>query len=210
MAGAASQPDQVRRILAAAWDYSPDAGTALLVAAATGWRRANIVGLRWRDVHPDTSELVAAQKIVVDERGAMVTRPGNKRGRIRRTAVDAATMACIETHRVRMTERATACGTVIDGDSYVFSNDPAGRVPWRPDTLTRQWSRIRERAGVPGVRLHDLRHWLATTLLESGETVLAVADRLDHASPKMTLDVYGHAVPAADQRIATAVGDLLS
>lgn len=46
------------------------------------------------------------------------------------------------------------------------------------------------------MRLYDLRHSAATHMLAGGASVRAVADRLGHASAKMTLDVYAHALPA--------------
>src|SRR5699024_9928429 len=55
------------------------------------------------------------------------------------------------------------------------------------------------------VRLHELRHLHATTLLAAGVPVPVVAARLGHASTQMTLDRYGHAIPAQDQLAAQAI-----
>jgi integrase len=51
-------------------------------------------------------------------------------------------------------------------------------------------------------RLHDLRHWSATTSIAAGHDVRAVATRLGHANPSMTLRVYAHAVEALDGAVA--------
>jgi len=65
---------------------------------------------------------------------------------------------------------------------YVFSTGPLGRTAWRPDVPSSKWEVARSR--VPdgeGVRLHDLRHFQATQLLDAGVPVPTVAARLGHA-----------------------------
>ncbi|MGA2472755.1 MAG: tyrosine-type recombinase/integrase [Acidimicrobiales bacterium] len=57
-----------------------------------------------------------------------------------------------------------------------------------------------------GVRLHDLRHYVATRLLAAGVDVRTVAGRLGHRNPSTTLNVYSHFVPEADQEAAETLG----
>ncbi len=64
------------------------------------------------------------------------------------------------------------------------------------------WSAARVRAGLPTVRIHDLRHTAATTMLTSGADVLSVSRVLGHSTPTLTLSLYGHVV---DQGIFDAV-----
>ena len=78
----------------------------------------------------------------------------------------------------------------------------AGRAPWR---------RLRERVGIDkSVRLHDLRHFTATRLLDAGVPVKTVSGRLGHARPATTLNIYAHFVPATDRLAADAMGRILS
>ena len=60
-----------------------------------------------------------------------------------------------------------------------------------------------------GVRLHDLRHYVATRMLSSGADVRTVAGRLGHANPSVTLNVYAQFLPQSDRRAAEALGALL-
>ena len=55
----------------------------------------------------------------------------------------------------------------------------------------------------------DLRHWSASVAIAQGHDVRTVAGRLGHANPAMTLRVYAHAFGAADQALATSLGDIL-
>jgi integrase len=65
--------------------------------------------------------------------------------------------------------------------------------------------------GLPaGFRFHDLRHYFASLLIESGASVKVVQARMRHASAKTTLDVYGHLWPDSDEATRTAVETVLA
>ena len=64
-------------------------------------------------------------------------------------------------------------------------------------------------AGLPDVRLHDLRHTNATLALAAGVPVRDVADSLGHSCPSVTLNVYGHAIPEGPCRVADALDKAL-
>ena len=92
---------------------------------------------------------------------------------------------------------------------YVFSFDAGGAEAWRPDTVNPQWGRARKAAGVRStIRLHDLRHWQATQLLDAGVPV-TVAARLGHADGTTTMKVYAHRTKRADEQAATVVAAAL-
>jgi integrase len=63
---------------------------------------------------------------------------------------------------------ARACEAALPDDTYGFSDDPDGRSSWRPWLVTQAFERLAGRAGIPEVRLHDLRHFVATRLLSNG------------------------------------------
>jgi integrase len=55
---------------------------------------------------------------------------------------------------------------------------------------------------VPVIRLYDARHTNATTLLQAGENLKVVSERLGHASIQITADVYAHVLPEMDEGAA--------
>ena len=59
------------------------------------------------------------------------------------------------------------------------------------------------------MRLHDLRHYVATALGPAGTPVATISARLGHRDKAMTLNVYQHAMPAQDHEAADLLGDLL-
>ena len=71
-------------------------------------------------------------------------------------------------------------------------------------TVTRQWTEQVAAIGMPSVKLHSLRHTHASMLIAGGVDVLTVT-RLGHASPTITLNVYGHLIHGGDDRAAQIV-----
>lgn len=71
-------------------------------------------------------------------------------------------------------------------------------------TLNGRWTRMARRAGVPSTP-HDLRHHYASVLIDGGESVKVVQERLGHASATETLDTYSHLWPSSDERTRTVV-----
>jgi integrase len=104
---------------------------------------------------------------------------------------------------------ALAIGATLDEEAYVCSEHPAGIVPMHPNLLSDRFRRIVRRLAIPWCRLHDLRHWHVTQALGADLPVRDVAERVGHASARMTLDVYGHAIANADRKAAEAVAAIL-
>jgi integrase len=81
-------------------------------------------------------------------------------------------------------------------------SDDEGKKPWLPNRATKTFTRSRKAAGLSHFRLHDLRHFMATQMLDAGVPVMVVAARLAHARASTTLNVYAHAIPGSDQSAA--------
>ena len=84
----------------------------------------------------------------------------------------------------------------------------------QPEHFSRTWNQtvaraIRDGIDVPEVRLHDLRHTHATVLLQAGEPVHVVSQRLGHASVVVTLTVYAHVLPGDQRRAASRFAELI-
>jgi integrase len=104
--------------------------------------------------------------------------------------------------------RRTASGSV-DRDRFVFTADAQGAHPWRPNWVTKRFIATRTAAGLGRFRLHDLRHFMATEMLNKHVPLPTVSGRLAHAQMSTTLNVYAHAVPSGDRPAATLIADLV-
>ena len=109
-----------------------------------------------------------------------------------------------------MARRATQFGTAISDASFVFSDGAAGERPWRPDSTSRKFRLLCSEVGISNVRLHHLRHYVATQMLGAGVDVRTVAGRLGHRNASTTLNVYSHFLPEADREAANTLGELLA
>ena len=97
----------------------------------------------------------------------------------------------------------------MSADAFAFSFAADCSEPWRPDYVTHQFTKRRNDVGMESVRLHDLRHFVATELLAAGIPVTTVAGRLGHARAATTLNVYGHFVRPSDRAAADMMTEIL-
>lgn len=81
--------------------------------------------------------------------------------------------------------------------------------PPLPNTVHHRWRMARQRAGLEGLRLHDLRHFYASGLIAAGCDVVTVQRALGHASATTTLNTYSHLWPTAEDRTRNAAEDLV-
>jgi len=93
-------------------------------------------------------------------------------------------------------------------DQYVFPSPNGG--PISPDSVNNMLKRVLERAGIPKVRFHDLRHTFATIALQNGVDIKTVSGMLGHFSAGFTLDTYAHVTTSAQKEAAQTMGNILS
>lgn len=98
---------------------------------------------------------------------------------------------------------ALAGGVLGDRRSMVFTAPQGGYV--RTRNFRRTWQAACARAGLEGLRIHDLRHTHAAWLISAGVALTAIQHRLGHSSIAVTSDLYGHLLPAVDEGILAAV-----
>lgn len=198
--------DEVRAILVKVTklvvdrQIEPQAVVALRLAAITGARRSELAALRWEDLRE--GRLVIDSSIVIlrggdDRRVPTLRDDPTKTANRRVVTIDEVTVSLLATLR----RNYAAYGPWILA---------AGARPVNPERISAWWRRSRDGAGVdPKWRLHDLRHWSATTSIAGGHDIRTVANRLGHANPSMTLRTYAHAVEAADAPVARTLGRIL-
>jgi len=183
---------------------------AIMLAALTGCRRGELLGLRWSDVERDQMVLQVQRSIKREEFGRVLRAGPTKTHQERKVALDPVMLAVIDTHRHRAEGWAADAGVTIAADGYMLTEDPTGETPMAPDTLTHRFSRLAARTGVGSIRFHDIRHSVATTLLGAGYDLAVVAGRLGHRDPTVTLRVYAHALQQRDRQAAITLGALLA
>lgn len=165
----------------------------LRLAAIVGARRAELCALRWTDLDLGTGRLEISRRLVAgrDSGGheKVFELEGTKANAGHAVALDPVTVERLRAHRDACAERALACGVSLPSDAHVFSIEPDGAVGWKPHSVTQRFRRLRAQAGLPPMRLHDVRHYVATHLIDRGVAVTTVSERIGHSSPRTTLGI---------------------
>jgi integrase len=190
-------PKDVVRMIAKA---SPDLALFLRLAALTGARRGQLCALHWSDVQLDAATIRWTRSLVKVPGGTVEKE--TKTGARWSVALDPATVEALKQHRRRCVESALAAGATLPDKAYVFSRDPAGKLPWHPDGASQRFASLRSKLKLDGVRLHDLRHWMATESLGDGVDIETIAARGGWANTTTPLEVYSHFRPARDADLA--------
>ncbi|MGH9271540.1 MAG: tyrosine-type recombinase/integrase, partial [Ilumatobacteraceae bacterium] len=202
-----SGPD-LSRVLRRAWASSPDLACFLVLAAATGARRSELLALRWRNLDLPHGVVSIERGVVMGPAG--LVEKDTKTHAVRRVALDEGTAHVVEAHRARMAARGGMCRVDLTEDRFVFSNAGDCSEPWFPDSVSRAFKRLCVAEGLPQVRLHDLRHFVASQLLSAGVDVRTVAGRLGHRNAATTLNVYAHFLEQADRVAADVIGRVIA
>ncbi len=103
-------------------------------------------------------------------------------------ALDRTTVAALAGHRDRQRAEAAAHGPGYRASGYVFTC--LNGDPMAPDRLTRTFKKLTALAGLPPIRLHDLRHGAASLALSAGVELKVVQELLGHSSIVLTADTY--------------------
>lgn len=201
--------EAVARLLVAAAAEHQAFPAYLRVSIAAGGRRSEVHGLRWSGVDFERNRIVL-RDVIVRADGQWTIKPRLKTGDARAITIDPGTIDALRTVQAGAMDLALACETTLAGDAFIFSDDPAGVVPWNPRTTARRFTRVCLRVGLPATtRLHDLRHLAATHLLAEGVALPAVSGRLGHTRASTTLDIYSGSLPRSDEVAARIMGELL-
>jgi integrase len=203
----ADDPKTIVRLIEAAAGPHPALAVWATVAATTGMRRSEMAGLLWRDVDLEAGELVVHRAIVQVGRELHVK--GTKTHQVRKMRLDRKTVEVLRAHRQLAEDQAATGGVQLAADALVWSRSLDGTVPVKPDALTQAWKRLCRDHDADGIRLHDLRHFMATQAILAGLNVALVSQRLGHANISTTLNIYTDQVQSADQDVADHIGSIL-
>lgn len=175
---------------------------AYLVAATTGLRRGEVLGLRWADVDLDAGRLAIRQTLILVRNELAFSTPKTAKGR-RSVALDPVTADALRTYRRTQLEERLAWGPAYQDNDLVFCREDG--APIHPQRFYERFDQQVRAAGLPRIRLHDLRHTHATLALQAGVHPKVVSERLGHSSVAITLDTYSHVVPAMEEEAAAKV-----
>jgi integrase len=172
----------------------------------TGMRKGEALGLHWVDVNLDAKLLFVRHTLVaVDNSRLMFNTPKTISSRDW-IALSARAVNSLR-RRARRHRAEALTGPAYHDQGLVFCR-PDGQ-PLRPERVLRRFYDLTDAAGVPRIRVHDLRHLAATIMIASGVPLAMVSKTLRHSTLSTTVDIYGHLTRQAAQDAVDATATAL-
>jgi integrase len=191
-------PGQVQSLMTSTANDRLHALWALLVT--TGLRSGEAVGLKWEDVDLDEGSLTVRRSIQRQVGIGLVEVPPKTKRSSRRVHLADGTVRKLREHRIRQKAEFLSSGRPWNDHCFVFVNGVGGMLD--TGNVWESFQRRLRRAGLPIVRVHDLRHTAASYLLGQGENIKVVQEMLGHSTVTTTIDIYGHTLPGMHKAAA--------
>lgn len=193
---------------------------AWLVFATTGARTGEVAGLSWSDIDLDAGWLRVRWTLGHVGHELTWKQRAKSRAGERTMALDAATVSALREHRRRQDGARDRAGPVWQEGFTDWQGLTRGGLVWtygdgspiHPKTFYERFLRLSAAAGLPRIRLHDVRHSYASAALAAAtgwHDVKVISQRLGHASVSITLDTYSHVLPAADSALANTLATVI-
>jgi integrase len=170
----------------------------ILFAVGTGMRLGEICGLRWSDVDLEAGALTVRQQAQLQGTAIAFQPVKTKAGQDRWVPVAGWVPDVLKAWKSQQSQERLVAGEAWANDRNLVFTDPLGG-PLNPSNVSKTFGRMAERAGLPKVVFHSLRHLAATIMLQNGLPLPVVSRILGHSTITVTADLYFDVVK--DQRL---------
>lgn len=168
----------------------------------TGLRRGEGMALTWENVNLVRGTVFVTATVVKTKKGLMSKRPKTRHA-VRTIDLDPGTIEVLKDHRSQQIESG-----ISDGHSGLVFPGIFGE--WmKPTTMDRDLKQLASLVGAGTLTFHGFRHFHATMLLQAGQSVVVVSQRLGHADPSITLRIYGHVLTGWQKGAAQAFAEAM-
>lgn len=172
----------------------------------TGLRRGEALALRWSDVDLER-RVLRVRRSVTDVGGRLVIGKPKTAGSAAGVGLSPRVVAALERQRERQVFEALEWAEGYEDSGLVFTRENGTML--RPEYVLRRFHELSADAGLPLVRIHDLRHLAATLMLTAGVPLALVSKTLRHSQVGITSNLYGHLTHEAAQAAADSLGGVL-
>jgi integrase len=200
-------PKQARLFLRTAAETGDGLEALFALAIHLGLRQGELLALKWEDVNLEAGTLQVRRSLSGSNGGQPVfTTPKTAKSR-RQVRLTAGATEALKRHRKRQLEERLRVAGLWRDHGLVFTE--TGTPLDRHNLCQRSFKPLLKKAGLPGIRFHDLRHTCATLLLTRGVHPKIVQDLLGHSTIAITLDTYSHVLPGMGDAAAGAMDEAL-
>lgn len=193
-------PMEAERLLAAA--EGSDLRPLIHLGLHSGLRRGELLGLRWGDFDPLLGTLAVNRSLQVVRRQVIFTAPKSASSR-RPVPLGPTALIALRHYRELCEYKDARIDRELSPEAPIFARIDGS--PMLPDTVSHEFRRIADRAGLPWAHVHTLRHTHATAGLSAGIHPLVMSKRLGHSTIAVTLDLYSHVTPALQHEAAESI-----
>jgi integrase len=176
------------------------------VIIGTGLRRGEALALQWADVDLDR-RVLRVRRSVTDVGGRLVIGKPKTVGSAAGVGLSDRVVAALVRQRERQVFEALEWADGYSDGGLVFTREDGTML--RPEYVLRRFHELSAAAGLPLVRLHDLRHLAATLMISAGVPLALVSKTLRHSQVSITANLYGHLTEEAAQAAADSLGGVL-
>ena len=179
-----------------------------VLALTTGLRQGELLALRWQDVDLGDGSLRVVGTLYRSSKGLLTIAEPKTAGSRRQVTLGSLAVDALARQKDNQAAQRLLCGAAWEDHGLVFTNE-LGRPMEATNLRRRFFQPLLERAGLPRIRFHDLRHTAATLLLGEGVHPKIVSERLGHSRVGITLDLYSHVTPTMQREAAASVDAVL-
>jgi integrase len=177
-----------------------------VLEATSGMRRCELAGARRDGLKLDAGTLtIEITRVVVD--GQVIESDGKTENAQRTLALDPFTLAALKIHVEMLDQERAELGPDYEDHGLLFCWE-TGKPP-HPDTITRLFHRLADKAGLPKINLHDVRHSYATAGRDAKIDWKALSTRIGHSDVAFTMRQYVQADLEADRKVANTLAALI-
>jgi integrase len=180
-----------------------------VLAVYTGMRRGELLSLKWPDVDLENATVRVRRTLTRTDNGKRFVLGEPKTKKSRRTVrLTLRAVEALKSHRACQAEEKRKVGSLYQDQGLVFASESGSLI--NPSNLRqRSFIPLLNRAGLPKITFHDLRHTCASLLFQKNIHPKLAQDLFGHASVAITLDTYSHMLPGMGSEAADAIGEAL-
>lgn len=171
-----------------------------------GFRRSEVLGLKWSQIDFQSKKITVSETLQQNTGGNYVDSPKTESS-YRTLPMTDKVETILKKHGELQNKRKDLMGNYYIENDYVCTWENGEVIS--PNYLTREFHSVIMKSNLPKIRLHDLRHSVASNLLDNGFSVVQVQEWLGHSSATTTLNFYAHVDKTSKQKIADALQEMI-
>lgn len=178
-----------------------------VLALTTGMRRGEMLALKWQDINFEQA-LLQVRRIFTRQPGNryIETEPKTEKSK-RSIMLTSIAIEALKRHQIHQLETKLAAGPDWEENDLVFCT--MFGTPLNPNWVLKRFKSLLKKASLPDIRLHDLRHSVATILLSMGTHPKIVQELLGHNRIQETIDTYSQVLPTIHRDAVSKLENLL-